>query len=100
MIREFHDRIYFAHIRNVKVFENGDFIEVSHRGRDGSVDVPEVVKAYHESGFTGYVRPDHGRHLWGEEKTCRPGYGLYDRAMGIMYLLGVWDSLENAKGVK
>jgi mannonate dehydratase len=100
MIREFHDRIYFAHIRNVKVFENGDFIEVSHRGCDGSVDVPEVVKAYHESGFKGYVRPDHGRHLWGEEKTCRPGYGLYDRAMGIMYLLGVWDSLENAKGVK
>ena len=24
----------------------------------------------------------------------RPGYGLYDRALGIMYMLGVWDSLE------
>ncbi|MFP5108448.1 mannonate dehydratase [Neobacillus sp. C211] len=98
MIREFHDRIHFAHIRNVKVFENGDFIEVSHRGQDGSVDVAEVIKAYHENGFTGYVRPDHGRHLWGEEKHCRPGYGLYDRALGIMYMLGVWDSLEIEKG--
>ncbi|HKJ45393.1 MAG TPA: mannonate dehydratase [Balneolales bacterium] len=94
MIREFHDRIYFAHIRNVKVFENGDFIEVSHRGQDGSVDVYEVLKAYHDNGFDGYIRPDHGRHLWGEEENCRPGYGLYDRAMGIMYMLGIWDSLE------
>ncbi|MNO03260.1 Mannonate dehydratase [compost metagenome] len=60
----------------------------------------EVVKAYHENGYIGYVRPDHGRHLWGEEKNCRPGYGLYDRAMGIMYLLGVWDSLDNVKEAK
>ena len=91
IIREFHDRIHFAHIRNVKVFENGDFIEVSHRGKDGNVDVYEVLKAYHDKGFTGYVRPDHGRHLWGEEKSCRPGYGLYDRAMGAVYLQGSWD---------
>ncbi|MGD6840741.1 mannonate dehydratase, partial [Bacillus thuringiensis] len=34
------------------------------------------------------------RHIWGEE--CRPGYGLYDRGLGIMYLWGIWDSLERA----
>ncbi len=94
IIREFGDRIHFAHIRNVKVFDNGDFIEASHRGCDGNVDIVEVLKAYHEIGFDGYIRPDHGRHLWGEEKTCRPGYGLYDRAFGVMYMLGVWDTLE------
>ena len=94
IIREFGDRIHFAHIRNVKVFETGDFIEVSHRAQDGNVDTVEVMKAYHEIGFQGYIRPDHGRHLWGEEKTCRPGYGLYDRALGIMYLLGIWDTLN------
>jgi mannonate dehydratase len=94
IIREFGDRIHFAHIRNVKVFDNGDFMEVSHRAKDGDVDTVEVMKAYHEIGFKGYVRPDHGRHLWGEEKQCRPGYGLYDRALGIMYLLGVWDTLN------
>jgi len=94
IIREFSDRIHFAHVRNVKVFENGDFIETSHRACDGSVDIVDVVRAYHESGFKGYMRPDHGRHLWGEEKNCRPGYGLYDRAMGIMYILGIWDQLE------
>ena len=97
MVREFHDRIHFAHIRNVKVFDNGDFIEVSHRGKDGNVDVYEVLKACHDNDFKGYIRPDHGRHLWGEEKHSRPGYGLYDRALGVMYMLGIWDSLDKRK---
>lgn len=95
MVREFADRIPFAHIRNVRVYENGDFIETSHKSSDGTVDIAEVVRAYHESGFTGYARPDHGRHIWDEE--CRPGYGLYDRALGIMYLWGVWDGLERIR---
>ncbi|XOQ14767.1 MAG: mannonate dehydratase [Shouchella clausii] len=92
IIRRFHDRIPFAHIRNVKIYENGDFIETSHRSQDGSVDIADVVKAYHENGFTGYARPDHGRHIWNEK--CRPGYGLYDRALGIMHLWGLWDAYE------
>ncbi|GGH88051.1 mannonate dehydratase [Pullulanibacillus pueri] len=92
MIRSFPDRIPFAHIRNIKIYENGDFIETSHRTRDGSLDIYGIVKAYHDIGFQGYVRPDHGRHIWNEK--CRPGYGLYDRALGVMYLLGIWDALE------
>ncbi|MFS0862636.1 mannonate dehydratase [Fredinandcohnia sp. 179-A 10B2 NHS] len=95
MIREFGGRIHFAHIRNLKRFENGDFIETSHRTCDGSVDIHEVVKAYHDIGFTGYARPDHGRHIWDEE--CRPGYGLYDRGLGIMYLWGIWDTFVRLK---
>jgi len=95
MIRTFKDRIPFAHIRNVKVFENGDFIETSHREQDGSVPILEIMKAYHEIGYEGYMRPDHGRHLWGEES--RPGYGLYDRSLGIMYMIGAWDMLEKLK---
>lgn len=92
MIRTFKDRIPFAHIRNVKIYDNGDFIETSHREKDGSVPILEIMKAYHEIGFEGYMRPDHGRHLWGEES--RPGYGLYDRALGIMYMIGAWDLLD------
>lgn len=95
MIHEFADRIPFAHIRNVRVYENGDFIETSHRTQDGTVDVAGIVKAYHDHDYKGYCRPDHGRHIWGEQ--CRPGYGLYDRALGIMYLWGLWDALENLK---
>jgi len=28
----------------------------------------------------------------------RPGYGLYDRALGIMYMLGCWDMLDRLAG--
>lgn len=96
MIYEFKDRIHFAHIRNVKLFENGDFIETSHRTQDGSLPIDKIVKAYHYIGYEGYVRPDHGRHIWNEE--CRPGYGLYDRALGIMYLWGLWDAYNHLQG--
>lgn len=95
MIHAFADRIPFVHIRNIKVYDNGDFIETSHRTCDGSVDISGVVKALHDVGYTGYARPDHGRQIWDEH--CRPGYGLYDRALGIMYLWGVWDALERTK---
>ena len=94
MIHDFHDRIPFAHIRNIKRFANGDFVETSHLSSDGSLDIAAIVRAYHDVGFTGYYRPDHGRHIWGEQ--CRPGYGLYDRALGIMYIQGVWDMCEKA----
>ena len=92
IVRKYCDRIAFAHVRNVRHFENGDFQEASHRDCDGDTGILEIMKAYHDCGYEGYIRPDHGRHIWGEK--CRPGYGLYDRALGIMYLLGIWDTLD------
>lgn len=86
----------FAHIRNVKIESNGSFQETSHLTSDGSIDIKGIVKELHEQNYEGYVRPDHGRHLWGE--VCRPGYGLYDRALGIMYLNGLWDGYEEVEG--
>ena len=96
IIRSYCDRVAFAHIRNVRHYPNGDFTEASHRDCDGDVRILDIMKAYHDCGFQGYVRPDHGRHIWGEQ--CRPGYGLYDRALGIMYLWGCWDMLEKTEG--
>ncbi|WP_257352123.1 mannonate dehydratase [Pseudalkalibacillus decolorationis] len=88
-------RAPFSHIRNVKISENGDFVETSHYTQDGSINVQGVVEELNKQNYTGYVRPDHGRHIWGE--VCRPGYGLYDRALGIMYLLGLWDAYKTCK---
>lgn len=88
-------RAPFAHIRNVKILENGSFFETSHFTSDGSIDIKNIVRTLNQQNFEGYVRPDHGRHIWGEQ--CRPGYGLYDRALGIMYLNGLWDAYENLK---
>jgi mannonate dehydratase len=91
IIREFADRIPFAHIRNLKFLENGDFYESAHPARCGSLDMPAVVRALAEAGFDGTIRPDHGRMIWGE--TGRAGYGLYDRAMGAAYLTGLWEAV-------
>lgn len=96
IVRKHHDRIAFAHVRNVRHYPNGDFVEVSHRDEDGHTGILEVLRAYHEAGFEGCIRPDHGRHIWGEE--CRPGYGLYDRGLGIMYMLGAWDVMDRLGG--
>lgn len=85
------DRIGFAHIRNVQVHEPGVFNEVAHKSSFGSLDVYEMMRALYEVGFEGPVRPDHGRMIWGE--VGRPGYGLYDRALGANYLCGLWDAI-------
>jgi mannonate dehydratase len=92
MIRRFGKRIHFAHVRNVKVHDTGLFNEVSHLSSDGSLDLFEIMKAYYDVGFKGYMRPDHGRMIWGEK--ARPGYGLYDRALGIAYIHGLWESIS------
>ncbi|WP_417897039.1 mannonate dehydratase [Bacillus haimaensis] len=98
MIRTFGSRIHFAHCRNVKRTKLKSFEETSHLSSDGSVDMVEVLKAYQDIGFTGPLRPDHGRMIWGE--TGRPGYGLYDRALGAVYLNGIWEALNKVKGVE
>ena len=89
--REFGDRIYFAHLRNVKVIDN-HFNETAHESNTGSLDMYEIVKALQDVGFDGYVRPDHGRMIWGE--VARPGYGLFDRALGVAYINGLWEAVE------
>ncbi|MCL2003877.1 MAG: mannonate dehydratase [Oscillospiraceae bacterium] len=91
IIREFSDKIHFAHIRNLKFLEGGDFYESAHPTQCGSLDMLGIIRAFAESGFDAYIRPDHGRMVWGE--TGRAGYGLYDRAMGAAYILGIWEAL-------
>jgi mannonate dehydratase len=85
-------RIHFMHIRNVKLLDDGSFEESAHYSPCGSLDIVEIVKVLHKNKFTGYIRPDHGRMIWGE--TGRPGYGLYDRALGAMYITGIWETLD------
>lgn len=91
-------RIHFAHVRNVKILEDGSFEESAHYSSCGSLDIVDIIKAYVEIGFNGYIRPDHGRMIWDE--TGKPGYGLYDRALGAMYLGGIYDGLKEINNEK
>lgn len=88
-------RIHFVHMRNVAVLPRGEgFEERAHLSSCGTLDMYAIMKALYDNGFDGYIRPDHGRMIWGE--TGRPGYGLYDRALGAVYLNGLWEAIEKA----
>ena len=95
MVHSFADRIHFAHIRNVKITGERCFEEAAHRTDSGSLDIYGIVKAYYDEGFDGYIRPDHGRMIWGE--TGKPGYGLFDRALGAVYINGLWEAVSKSK---
>lgn len=92
MIRALKGRIHFAHVRNLKFNSPTDFEEAAHVSNDGNFDMYEIMKALYEIGFHGPIRPDHGRMIWGEK--AMPGYGLYDRALGAVYLNGLWEAIE------
>ncbi|QIL51183.1 mannonate dehydratase [Weissella coleopterorum] len=91
------DRIPFLHLRNIKFMDpqKQNFHEASHLTADGSIDMYGVIHALVQNGWDGYVRPDHGRMIWGEDG--RPGYGLYDRALGVAYLNGLFEAEEKNK---
>ena len=101
MIRALKGRIHFAHVRNLQHNFPGDFEESAHLSADGSFDMYEIMKALYDINFTGPIRPDHGRMIWGE--VAMPGYGLYDRALGATYLNGLWEAIvkgEARHGIK
>ena len=89
-------RIHFMHVRNVKLLNDGvSFEESAHYSGCGSLDIVEIMRVLHKNGFDGYLRPDHGRMIWGE--TGKPGYGLYDRALGASYITGIWETLTKLR---
>lgn len=85
-------RIHFMHVRNVKLLNDGvSFEESAHYSGCGSLDIVEIMRVLSKNNFDGYLRPDHGRMIWGE--IGKPGYGLYDRALGASYITGIWETL-------
>ncbi len=103
MIREFHDRIYFVHLRNIKREDDGSFYESDHL--DGDNDIVGIVSALldEEAQRQGLppgrcripMRPDHG-HTLGEErsdKRVRQGYSYAGRMKGLAELRGVIHTL-------
>ena len=76
----------------VKLMDDGSFEERAHLSSCGSLDIAKIVKILAENGYDGYVRPDHGRMIWGE--TGKPGYGLFDRALGAAYINGLFEAYE------
>ena len=88
----------YARMREISASPaNGIALCLGSLGTDPENDIAKIAKTYgaqihYDAGFDGYIRPDHGRMIWGE--TGRPGYGLYDRALGAAYIAGLWEAIE------
>ena len=96
MIRHFGtmNRIGCLHVRNIKHLGYHKFREAAHLSSAGDLDMYQIMKAVYDTCPNTYIRPDHGRMIWGE--IGRPGYGLYDRALGATYLNGLWEAIEKS----
>ncbi|MGX5771610.1 mannonate dehydratase [Microbacterium trichothecenolyticum] len=99
MTRRFADRIYFAHLRNVTIEEDGkSFFEDGHI--DGGSDMVGVIRelvleeqrraAAGEDAAVIPMRPDHGHFLLDDlTRRTYPGYALVGRLKGLAQLRGV-----------
>ncbi len=86
LIREFGTaKIPFVHFRDVRGTV-ADFRETFHD--NGQTDMAECLRAYHDIGFEGAMRPDHVPTLEGETND-RPGYEMLGRLFAIGYIRGL-----------
>ncbi len=103
MVNEFHNRIYFIHLRNVTREEDGSFYEAEHLGGDNDMVglVNAILSAEHANGIKIPMRPDHGHLLEDElnDKSVKPGYGYLGRMKGLAELRGVIHAVESFKNI-
>ncbi len=106
-MRQFANRIYFVHLRNIKKEQDGSFIESEHL--DGDNDIVGIVDALLEEESARRMsqssqpqipmRPDHGHtmDIDREANTTRPGYSYAGRMRGLAELRGVIHTVSTLK---
>lgn len=90
-IRRLGAHIAYVHFRDV----TGTAEVFTETWQDtGQTDMAEAMRAYHEVGFDGPIRPDHVPQLIGEEGG-EPGYTMLGRLFAFGYIRGLIDALED-----
>ncbi|MEE2657714.1 MAG: mannonate dehydratase, partial [Candidatus Latescibacterota bacterium] len=89
VIRDFGDRIYFVHFRDVDGTPE-KFVETFHD--EGKTDMVACMEAYKDIGFDHVLRPDHVPTMEGDDNNS-PGYSSVGRLYAIGYIRGIRDSV-------
>lgn len=82
-------KIFFVHFRDVDGTRER-FEETWHDA--GPTDMLACLRAYHEVGFDGLMRPDHVPTVAGDSNE-EPGYSAYGRLFALGYIRGLLHSL-------
>lgn len=97
MTRRFAERIYFAHLRSVRLQDGGrSFYEAPHIAGDADMVavigalVAEERRRERDGGPRLPMRPDHGQRMLDDQfRETYPGYSLIGRLKGLAELRGV-----------
>jgi mannonate dehydratase len=91
-IRDLAGHLAFVHARNVRGTAE-HFVETWHD--NGEIDMPAVIRALKETGYTGTVRPDHAPSMAGESNDS-PGYEMLGRLFAAGYLRGLMQATADS----
>ena len=90
-IHHFGDNIHYVHFRDVE----GDAEDVTEVWHDaGPTDMLAAMRAFHEIGFDGPMRPDHVPTMQSETNE-RPGYEMKGRILAVGYMRGLIEAVTD-----
>ena len=89
VIRQFADKIFFVHMRDV-AGTAGKFEETFHDA--GQTDMVACMRAYRDIGFDGVLRPDHVPTMAGDDNE-HAGYSSIGRLYAIGYIKGIREAV-------
>lgn len=96
MVRRINSLIHFAHLRNVRRDQSGNFYESDHLDGDNDMYgiVKEILLMLQKQEKSIPFRPDHGHQMMDDlNKVTNPGYSAIGRMRGLAEIRGLEEGI-------